>query len=76
MSETAAIDPAEWLRARGWTHYSGGKAGEYWRRTPNEPGWEGGWNLSGAVHLELEADNRETLKRMGLYRPPVRKGRR
>lgn len=66
-----AIDPAEWLRARGWTRYESA-AGEYWRRTPNEPGWQGGWNLCGAVHQELEADNRETLKQMGLYQPPTR----
>ncbi len=76
MSETAVIDPAEWLRARGWTHYSGDEAGEYWRRTPPEPGWAGGWNLSGAVHQQLVVENRETLTRMGLYRPPVRGRRR
>lgn len=75
MTTATPIDPAEWLRARGWTRYDG-RAGEYWRRTPNEPGWEGGWNLGGAVHQELEADNRALLMRMGLYQPPTKRRRR
>ena len=70
-----SIDPEDWLRRRGWMKFTrrGGEA--YWRKTPNEDGWEGGWNLGGAVHQELEAENRELLKRMGLYRPPTRSTR-
>jgi hypothetical protein len=70
MSES--IDPVAWLEARGWTRYTN-KCGLYWRQTPNEYGWEGGWNTVGAVHVELEKDNRELLKRMGLYKPPTRR---
>lgn len=71
---TPAIDPVEWLTARGWTRYSG-KSGDYWRRTPNEPGWEGGWDIGGAVHMQLEAENKTMLQLMGLYRPPTRRKR-
>lgn len=75
MSTATAIDPEAWLGARGWIRYEG-RAGVYWRRTPNEPGWEGGWNIGGAVHQQLERENRELLERMGLYRPPARAIRR
>lgn len=71
---TNAIDPREWLKARGWTEFQPAKGGEpYWRRGPNEDGWEGGWNLSGAVHQQLDAENRVLLLAMGLYRPPTRR---
>lgn len=67
------IDPEAWLRARGWMKFERSRGGDpYWRKTPNEPGWEGGWDLGGAVHMELERENRELLIRMGLYRPPTR----
>lgn len=63
------IDPEAWLRARGWTKFTPRRGDPYWRTTPNEPGWEGGWNLGGAVHRELEKDNKQMLQAMGLWQP-------
>lgn len=73
MTVAASIDPRVWLLQRGWTEYPREGCESYWRRSPNEPGWEGGWNLGGAVHRQLEAENTALLKSMGLYRSPVRR---
>ena len=67
------IDPEAWLVARGWQRFQHANGEVYWRQSPNEDGWVGGWNTSGAVHRTLEAQNVETLKAMGLYQPPARR---
>lgn len=77
MPDVPKVDPRAWLTARGWTEFTPSRLGKpYWRRTPNEAGWEGGWNLSGAVHQQLEMENRAVLMTMGLYQPPTRSRRR
>jgi hypothetical protein len=73
--EREAVDPEHWLAERGWLRFTDRGGNVYWRKTPNEPGWEGGWNTGGAVHQELEAANTHLLKAMGLYRPPARRKR-
>lgn len=70
------IDPKKWLQDRGWKEHNAGTPNSYWRTTPNELGWEGGWTLRGAVHAELEHDNRNTLIAMGLWTPIAKRKRR
>jgi hypothetical protein len=75
QEQVGPVDAEQWLTKRGWLRFEDRGGNVYWRKTPNEPGWEGGWNTGGAVHQELEAENARLLKAMGLYRPPTRRKR-